>query len=42
MYGPIQLFFFQCVPEMPKGWTPLLVYQKSLVKSDMLPFAFTN
>ena len=24
MCGPIQLFFFQCGLEMPKGWTPLL------------------
>ena len=23
MCGPRQLFFFQCGPEMPKGWTPL-------------------
>ena len=22
MCGPRQLFFFQCGPEMPKGWTP--------------------
>ena len=25
MYSPRQLFFFQCGPEMPKGWTPLRV-----------------
>ena len=24
MCGPRQAFFFQCSPEMPKGWTPLL------------------
>ena len=24
MCGPRQLFFFQCGPEMPKGWTPLV------------------
>ena len=24
MCGPRQLFFFQCGPETPKGWTPLL------------------
>ena len=24
MCGPRQLLFFQCGPEMPKGWTPLL------------------
>ena len=23
MCGPRQLFFFQCGPETPKGWTPL-------------------
>ena len=23
MGGPRQLFFFQCGPEMPKGWAPL-------------------
>ena len=23
MCGPRHLFFFQCGPEMPKGWTPL-------------------
>ena len=23
MCSPRQLFFFQCEPEMPKGWTPL-------------------
>ena len=25
MCGPRQLFFFQCGPEKPKGWAPLLV-----------------
>ena len=24
MCGPGQLIFFQCGPEMPNGWTPLL------------------
>ena len=24
MGDPRQLFFFQCGPKMPKGWTPLL------------------
>ena len=24
MCGPKQLFYFQCGPEMPKGWTRLL------------------
>ena len=24
MGGPRQLFFFQCGPEMPKGWTALV------------------
>ena len=27
MCGPKQLLFFQCVPEMPKGWTPLAQQQ---------------
>ena len=25
MCGPRQLFFFQCGPETPKGWTPLAI-----------------
>ena len=25
MYGPRQLFFFQCGPETPKGWTLLIL-----------------
>ena len=25
MCGPRQLFFFQCGPEMPKGWRPLIL-----------------
>ena len=33
MGGPGQCFFFQCGPEMPKGWTPLQVKLSTWVKS---------
>ena len=26
MCGPKQLFFFQCGPELPKGWTPIIPF----------------
>ena len=32
MCGPRQLFFFQCGPEMPNGWTPLLLTQRLRLK----------
>ena len=34
--GPRQLFFFQCGPETPKGWTPLVTrwYCAKWYKSD--------
>ena len=28
MCGLRQLFFFQCDPEMPKGWTPRVEYME--------------
>ena len=34
MCGPRQLFFFQCGPEMPKGWTPLLLEKKQSFSSN--------
>ena len=39
MCGPRQLFFLQCGPEMPKGWTPLYVKEEvklSLSANNMI------
>ena len=36
MCGPRQLFFFQCGPETPKGWTPLMYKIMSSINRDHL------
>ena len=42
MCGPRHLFFFQCVPEMLKGWIPLLDYVRELAAHIYLEKFYLN